>query len=145
MCAPVCEHFCPYTHVLCVCCCSAFAHERTAVGAGNSLHMCCERIFIYEGADETARELLNKSNQRKPTGKLWVCGAVLLLQGGCSAHVELICSCWSIRANKALPSLHRDHAAAAPTCSSDARSATRSTSTSLSIGLERHPLAATHV
>lgn len=55
----VCTHLRVFLSLLCwVFCCSAFTHKRTAVYAGNSLHMCSELIFLYKGADETVCKVL---------------------------------------------------------------------------------------
>lgn len=55
--------------------------------------------FIRGQMKQCAR-FFNKSNQCKPSGKLCVCHAALLLQGGASENMALICSCSNIQANK---------------------------------------------
>lgn len=86
------------------------------------------------------RGFLIRKASAKPSGKLCVCHAVSLLLDGASEKVELICSCSNIQAHKnpalaanfpsqsrrsCLPVKGAAAAAAAPTCSSIAWSATR--------------------
>lgn len=86
----------------CVVCSAAAPSPMKGRRFTQEIHSTCapsSSSFIRAQMKQCARLLISPTST-KPSGKLCVCPAVLLLRDGASEKVEFLCSCSNIRANK---------------------------------------------